>query len=94
MSVRVPLVLLVLAALAFGSTPSVAEEAVGVPMETAQSEVDIIAAKVKSSKTNNEELTAALAAVSNAYHNLAAPPEPELQEVPEGASDEEKSARF
>ena len=73
-------------------TPAPAEEAEPVPLETAISELDILGDKLKSSKSINEEITAALDAVSNAYHHLEAPVKPEPKAVPDGASDEEKAA--
>ena len=93
MPVRALLTLLALiAVLAFGPAAAQADEAVPVPLETAQAELDILAAKLKSKRSINEEITAALDAVSNAYHNLEQPAKPELQEVPEGASEEEQEA--
>lgn len=85
--------LVLLPVLAFGFPPALAEdEAEPVPLDTAQSELDILQAKLKSSKSINEEITAALDAVSNAYHNLEQPVKPEPKAVPDGASDEEKAA--
>ena len=93
MPVRALLTLLVLiAALVLGPSPAVADEAVPVPLETADAELDILAAKLKSKKSINEELTAALDAVSNAYHNLEAPVAPELKEIPDGTPEEEAAA--
>jgi len=90
---RTLLTLLVLtAAFALGPATALAEDAVPVPLETAQSELDILAAKLKSKRSINEEITAALDAVSNAYHNLEAPVAPELKEVPDGAPEEEAAA--
>jgi hypothetical protein len=93
---RAPLTLLVLTALlAFVLGPTAVrgdDAAVPVPLETAESELDILAAKLKSSKSINEEITAALDAVSNAYHNLEGPVKPEPKAVPDGASEEEQAA--
>ncbi len=69
-----------------------AEEAVPVPLETARLELDNLAAKVKSTRSINDEIMDALDAVSTAYHNLEAPEKPTLKEVPEGASEEEAAA--
>jgi len=87
-----PTLLALAAVLALGPAAVRADEAVPVPLETAQAELDILADKLKSSKSINEEITAALDAVSNAYHNLERPVAPEPKEVPEGASDEERAA--
>lgn len=81
-----------LLALVPGPAPAAADDAVAVPLDTAQSELDILEAKLKSSKSVNEEITAALDAVSRAYHNLEAPAPPELKEIPADATEEEKKA--
>jgi len=95
MSVRVVLpwvFVLALVALVPRPAPAQAEDAVAVPLETAQSELEILDAKLKSSKAINEEITAALGAVSDAYRNLEEPPPPQLKEIPADASEEDQKA--
>lgn len=63
-----------------------------VPLETALVELGVLQSKMKSSRSINEEIIEALEAVSNAYHHLESPTKPELKEIPEDASEEEREA--
>ena len=63
-----------------------------IDLETAKSDLARLQTSLKSRKSVSEVIAGDLDAVRDAYHNLAAPPPPVLEEIPADASDEDKAA--
>ena len=91
---RIPaLALVALALLAFlAPRPALAEDIEPVPLTRAEEALGRLNKSLKNRKSINEQLIANLDEVAEAYHNLEAPLPPELQEIPDGAPEEEAKA--
>ncbi|MHC5012218.1 MAG: hypothetical protein ACYTG6_14960 [Planctomycetota bacterium] len=90
--VRRPFLFLVptmlVAFLAAGMTPPADA---GVELETAHGDLDTFNKQLKTKRSTNDDLLASIQAVVTHYREIQPPEKPELQPIPDDASDEEKA---